>query len=318
MEYLIQNISPVLTGELVVGDQTSLFLFANEPQSRLRYASKSMAEIAMRSTADIELTIHQVLREIESFGQEEPRGVLGSIFSHDGVKRSRLVKKYEALLDRLNKMALALQLQQAALIKENVQLKNLEPILEDCCSAFDTHIASAEALLEKLSEGNCLSNASPLSDGDITEWKAGLARKLEDVRISRTVALQNIAQIKILRNNNQQIIETISAAVTNTIPTWRTQVVLSLNIERMKTEISFQNSVSETLNRTAPKSGNVLKARPQHDTVDYGKLKVINRDLTDVLSELARSEKEDSEIKKGMVFTPAGAHIALDATAETP
>lgn len=282
----------ILTGELVVGNQASLSVYASEPQSKLQFASRTIAEIAMRNTADIELTINQVLREIEIIDGTLSQSPRRSIFSFGAVEKTRLVKKYEALLEQINEMTLALQLQQAALIKENFQLKKLEPILEECCSVFARHIEFASAVSDKLRHGNMIIEDSSLTDSEIREWEARLERKLEDIRISHTVSMQSIAQVRVLRENNQQIIDRITAAVTNTIPIWRTQVVLSLNIERFRTEISLQETVANTLNSTMKNTSKELRKRPKHTTIDFEKLKSINRELVHTLSELEKVEKE--------------------------
>lgn len=292
------RIEPILTGDLVVGSQASISLFASEPQSKLRYTSKSMAAITMRSTEDIELTINQILFEIDDYDSPAPQSIRTPLFSFGNGDRVRLIRKYEGLLKRIDELSLALQLQQATLIKENVQLNKLEPILNECHTVLEHDIHYAESMSEKLGHENQLQKNTASTDCEIGEWLARLERKIEDLRISNAVSMQNIAQLRVLRENNQQIIDKITAAVTNTIPIWRTQVVLSLHIERMKAENSLQAKIVHKINSSITKMQKQIKSGKNNPTVEYEKLKSSNQELINALSELAKVEKRDSEVKK--------------------
>ena len=293
----------VMPGELIVGNHDSLTIFANEPQNQLRFASKTIAEIALHSTEDLELILKQIMLEIDTIQVSSIRSERGSFTLFRAGERMKLVRKYEDMYKSINDMTLALQLQQATLIKENSRLRSIEPVLLECSTAFENHIYVAESLIQELNVRSHLSNQQTtfLSD-EMVAWQSRLERKLEDIRISHTVSMQNIAQVKAMISNNQKIIDRIVSAVTNTIPIWRNQVSLSLNIEKLKSELLVQNRIASTVNQSLERTSKELRKGKTDTSFDRDKLNEINQALYNALGILLSCEQKCAEAKQA--FSP--------------
>ncbi len=284
------------SGELIVGDHDSLTIFANEPQNKLRFTSKSIAEIAMRSTEDLESIINQILIEIDTVQVTPAQRKQSKLTLFRSGERIKVVRQYARMLKSINDMTLALQMQQATLIKENSLLKNIEPVLAECATSLEHHISIAEALLEDLNHGNC--SATQLQAFSFDEMVAGqsrLERILEDIRLSHAISMQNIAQVRVMILNNQQIIDRIASSVTNSIPIWRTQVLISLHVEKIKSVLLSQDRIAATTSQS-------LKKAKNDTNIDWDKLSENNQALCNALKMLLSSEQKCATAKKA--FSP--------------
>lgn len=298
MENPQNNPALVIPEKLIVGNQDSLTIFANEAQNKLRVTSKTIAEIAMSSTKNLELIINQIMIEIDAIQVPSIRKEQSKFELFKSGERMKLVRKYEAIFRSINDMALALRLQQATLIKENSRLKSLVPVLEECSTAFVNNLSIGEELLKELNQSNYLSNNQiAFSIDDIGAWQSRLERKLEDIRISHVVSMQNITQVKVMILNNQQIIDRITSAVTNSIPIWRTQVILSLNIEKLESELYIQNKIASTVSQALGSTGKSLRKVKKNASIDKQKLNETNQALCNTLMELLTSEQKLAEAK---------------------
>lgn len=292
-------ISPLF--DLVVGDHSSLSLFANDAQNRLRIASKTMSEIAIQGTNNLDIGISDILNEIKNLDDTNNENVFLEYF---GKKRSHIIKKYQDMIKQIDDLSIALRLQQASIIKENIRLNMVKNNLKECSKEFKQLIASASALSDKLKNEQVAMSDSSLSKDEVKNWLARLDRKLEDIQISHIVTDQIITQINILEENNKQIIDCINSAITNTIPIWRSHVIISLNLERFKAKDILQNNIVHKPNEAVKRTHRQLVANiNQHNSIIYDELKSVNEEIFKDLDLLNTLETKGSNIKKQIIST---------------
>lgn len=137
----------------------------------------------------------------------------------------------------MDKMELALKLQEAQLIKDSKLFEELSRCIDETLSSLQTAISYGNDVVNQKPKG-------PISD-DIKEWYERLSKRLEDLGISHTVALQTKAQMKLMLGNDAQLIDKIMGAVSGTIPIWKNQITLLLGIEKMNRNLEIQTKVTE-------------------------------------------------------------------------
>lgn len=179
--------------QLIVGNDDSILLFGCEAQQQLREFSKTISNQLINSNSDLEYLIHDLLKEIDDFqvSIEKKAG----IFPKSNVKkRERLIKKYNDVLVYMDKMELALKLQEAQLIKDSRLFEELSRCIDETLSNLQTNI----------SYGNDVVNQKPKGQipDDIKTWYERLSKKIEDLGISHTVALQTKTQMNLMLENN--------------------------------------------------------------------------------------------------------------------
>jgi len=275
--------------QLIVGNDDSILLFGCEAQQQLREFSKAISNQLLNSNGDLEYLIHDLLKEIDDF-QVSIEKKVGIFSGSNEKKRERLIKKYNDVLVYMDKMELALKLQEAQLIKDSKLFEELSRCIDETLSSLQTAISYGNDVVNQKPKG-------PISD-DIKEWYERLSKRLEDLGISHTVALQTKAQMKLMLGNDAQLIDKIMGAVSGTIPIWRNQITLLLGIEKMNRNLEIQTKVAEITQKYITKEKNIgRKKRVDYTELCVEKLMNTNETLKKALDDLDSIEKKDGGIR---------------------
>ena len=275
--------------QLIVGNDDSILLFGCEAQQQLREFSKAISNQLLNSNGDLEYLIHDLLKEIDDF-QVSIEKKVGIFSGSNEKKRERLIKKYNDVLVYMDKMELALKLQEAQLIKDSKLFEELSRCIDETLSSLQTTI----------SKGNVVVNQKPKGQipDDIKVWYERLAKRIEDLGISYIVALQTKAQMNLMLENNARLIDKIMGAVSGTIPIWRNQNTILLGIEKMNRNLEIQNRVAEITQKYITKRKNIgRKKRIESTELCVEKLMNTNETLKKVLDDLDSMEKKDGGIR---------------------
>lgn len=275
--------------ELIVGNADSILLFGCEAQQQLREFSKVISNQLLNSNGDLEYLIHDILNEIDDF-QVSIEKKVGIFPGSNEKKRERLIKKYNEVLIYMDKMELALKLQEAQLIKDSKLFEELSRCIDETLLSLQTTI----------SYGNDVVNQKPkdqISD-DIKTWYERLSKRIEDLGISHTVALQTKTQMNLMLENNARLIDKIMGAVSGTIPIWRNQITILLGIEKMNRNLEIQNRVAEITQKYVTKEKYIgRKKRGESTELFVEKLINTNETLKKALDDLDSMEKKDGDIR---------------------
>lgn len=275
--------------QLIVGNDDSILLFGCEAQQQLREFSKAISNQLLNGNGDLEYLIHDILNEIDDF-QVSIEKKVGIFSGSNEKKRERLIKKYNDVLVYMDKMELALKLQEAQLIKDSKLFEELSRCIDETLSSLQTAISYGNDVVNQKPKG-------PISD-DIKEWYERLSKRLEDLGISHTVALQTKAQMKLMLGNDAQLIDKIMGAVSGTIPIWRNQITLLLGIEKMNRNLEIQTKVAEITQKYITKEKNIgRKKRVDYTELCVEKLMNTNETLKKALDDLDSIEKKDGGIR---------------------
>lgn len=275
--------------QLIVGNDDSILLFGCEAQQQLREFSKAISNQLLNSNGDLEYLIYDILNEIDDF-QVLIEKKVGIFSGSNEKKRERLIKKYNDVLVYIDKMELALKLQEAQLIKDSKLFEELSRCIDETLSSLQTAISYGNDVVNQKPKG-------PISD-DIKEWYERLSKRLEDLGISNTVALQTKAQMKLMLGNDAQLIDKIMGAVSGTIPIWRNQITILLGIEKMNRNLEIQTKVAEITQKYITKEKNIgRKKRVDSTELCVEKLMNINETLKKALDDLDSMEKKDGGIR---------------------
>ena len=133
-------------------------------------------------------------------------------------------------------------------------------------------------------------------------------KKLYDLKTTRLISIQMAPQIRLLQNNEAELVEKIQSSITNTIPLWKNQMVLALGINRAKVALESQKAVSELTNDMLKKNSETLKQgsieiakESERAIVDIETLRKTNADIIETLNkvveihEQGRVKRQESE-----------------------
>lgn len=275
--------------KLIVGNSDSILMFGCEEQQMLREFSKTISNQLLNCNGELEYLIHDILNEIDDFQRSVEKKQLFFISSNEK-KRASLIKKYNAILVYMDKMELALKLQEAQLIKDSKLYENLS-------KRIDTIL---ESLKESISYGNDVVGQKPIEQetDDINNWYERLSKRISDLEISYAATMQTKAQLKLMLENNTQLIDKILGAISGTIPIWRNQITILLGIEKLNRNLEIQNKVTEITQKYISKEKATIGIKHKNKKeLSIEKLLNTNETLKKALDELDSVEKRDGEIR---------------------
>ena len=275
--------------KLIVGNSDSILMFGCEEQQMLREFSKTISNQLLNCNGELEYLIRDILNEIDDFKRFVEKKQLFFISSNEK-KRASLIKKYNAILVYMDKMELALKLQEAQLIKYSKLYENLS-------KRIDTTL---ESLRESISYGNDVVGQKPIEQetDDINNWYERLSKRISDLEISYAATMQTKAQLKLMLENNTQLIDKILGVISGTIPIWRNQITILLGIEKLNRNLEIQNKVTEITQKYISKEKATIGIKHKNKKeLSIEKLLNTNEILKKALDELDSVEKRDGEIR---------------------
>ena len=135
-------------------------------------------------------------------------------------------------------------------------------------------------------------------------------KKLYDLKTTRIISIQMAPQIRLIQNNDAELVDKIQSSITNTIPLWKNQMVIALGISNAKQALNAQKEVSELTNEMLKKNSETLKQgsieiakESERAIVDLETLKKTNSDLITTLDEIVkihaegRKQREEAEVE---------------------
>ena len=238
-------------------------------QRKLEQLSKALSGAVLQcGPAAAEESVSQSIRHLcdldPSEQQDNPgrKGRISSVFP----KKSKW-EQYVSLLREIDDTKLSLQMQQVQYLKEIDILDRLQIEAEKCCNDLSSIIACGSRFLQK-------SEKDQKGQEEDAEFRSRFLQRINDLRLSETIALQSKAQIILLKNNANELSEKLQYAVLNAIPLWRNQVTLVLGID------SPENGAGKSLPRS--RKGKIT------DSAVVDSLQKVDRQLQKALSDIEK------------------------------
>lgn len=231
----IDDLKSVLQGRLVIGNQESISVYGSVEQQKLGEFAKEITHLFLNQGYNIEITINNILDELKEFQVSPHKKGWDLSFLKKFPPKSVLLGHYNSTLKYIEKLSVELKLQEAAILKESNVLECLEKQIERCCNELQNCIDKGKTLI--MSHDKTQNTDSE----DVEHWWLRLEQRVRDLELSYMISMQTLSQVRLLKDNNNQIVNRILEITTKTIPLWKSQ---------MKAFISIANSSDkEEINR---------------------------------------------------------------------
>lgn len=288
------NLKDINAGKLIIGNHDSLMLYGCSAQNKLREFSKTISSLISYDNDELEDSINDVLANIEDFQNCSAKKDI-SFFQTQKKQYEIAIKNYNTILVYMDKMTVCLQMQQAQLLKDLNIFEQMKVLLNECNKQLESDINAGEQTLvqakKRMQEND--------EDEDLLSWIVRLERRLETLRISHTVSLQSMVQLKVMSENHLQLVDKIIATISGMIPIWRNQTALLLGIEKHDRNLEIQNKISNIT--TAYINNNVKeikrKSKNNFERIDIDKVTRTNYNLKSSLTDLLQDEKNDTNLR---------------------
>ena len=261
-------------------------------------------------------TLSVLIVELKGFSalEEENKGIKG-LFRKAANPVVKLKAKYDKAEVNVEKVVDVLEGHQVTLTKDIAVLDEMFAANNTNFKQLSMYIVAGKKKLEEAQNVTLPQlKAKAEASGEAADAQAAndfasmcnrFEKKLHDLDLTRTVSLQMAPQIRMVQNNDALMVEKIQTTLVNTIPLWKSQMVLALGLANNEAAVEAQKAVSDTTNELLKKNAEVLKKttvdvarESERGIVDIETLKNTNRQLIETIDEVMKIQQEGREKRK--------------------
>ena len=300
--------------KLDITDSTQILQYGVSAQEKISKFSDSILEdVKTKNTGEVGDLLANLVSQIKSFDKDvsgtSKKNFIEKIFNSAKKEFDFIVAKYNKIEKNIDTIEGGLEKDKLQMLKDitvfdTMYEKNLEYFKE-----ISLYIIAGEKKLEELRETElpklkeiAEKSGDQLDVQKVNDMEALINRfekKIYDLKTTRIISIQMAPQIRLLQNNEAELVEKIQSSITNTIPLWKNQMVLALGINNAKQALQSQQAVSKLTNEMLMKNSETLKQgsidiakESEKAIVDVETLQKTNQNLIDTLDEVIKIHEE--------------------------
>ena len=279
------------------------------------FSESALANVRGKDMGEIGEDLSRLVVELKGFGAPEEKKGLAGLFKKAGNRIETMKAQYSKVEANVDKIAQNLENQQIARLKDVAMFDQMYELNLKYYKELTMYILAGKKRLADVRSGELeelrkKAEASGLAEdaqayNDLVSMCDRFEKKLHDLELTRMVSIQMGPQTRLLQNNDTLMIEKIQSSLVNTIPLWKSQMVLALGMEHSRQATAAQNAVTEMTNELLKKNADTLKMgtiatakEAERSVVDIETLQHTNQQLISTLDEVARIQKEGAAKRK--------------------
>ena len=272
------------------------------------FSDTALENVKTQDLGEIGELISNVVGELKDFDVQE-EGKFFGFFRKQTSKIENLKNKYDKAQANVEKITDSLQQHQVRLMKDSAMLDKMYEQNLNYFKELTMYILAGKKKLEETRNGKLaeMKNKAALSGlpedaqaaRDLDEKCSRFEKKLHDLELTRTIAMQTAPQIRLIQNNDTVMVEKIQTTIVNTIPLWKSQMVLALGIAHSAEAAQAQRQVTDITNQLLRKNAETLHMatvetakESERGIVDLETLQKTNADLIQTLDDVMRIQME--------------------------
>ncbi len=277
------------------------------------FSGSALENVKTKDLGEVGDMLSDVVTQLKGFDEEE-KGFLG-IFKKPAQKLETMKAKYSKAETNINKICEALEDNQVQLLKDISILDKMYElnltyfkelsmyILAGKKKLAETRETELPQLLEKAKASGLPEDAQAARD--LEALCDRFEKKLHDLELTRMVSIQTAPQIRLVQSSDTMMVEKIQSTIVNTIPLWKSQMVLALGVTHVEQASRAQREVSDMTNELLKKNAEVLKVsaiesakESERGIIDMETLKTTNANLISTLDEVMKIQADGREKRK--------------------
>ena len=306
-----------------VFDSTQVLQFGASSQAKISEFSDSVLEdVKTKNTGEAGELLAQLVAEIKAFDgavNKDPKG-LEKVFYNAKKEIEKLIAKYSKIEKNIDSIEKGLEKDKIQMLKDIAIFDTMYEKNLDYFKEISLYIIAGDRKLKQLREEvlpelqkKAEESREQLDAQKVQDMENTINRfekKLYDLKTTRVISIQMAPQIRLLQNNEAELVEKIQSSITNTIPLWKNQMVLALGITNAKNALKNQQAVSNLTNEMLKKNSETLKQgsidiakESERAIIDIETLKKTNADIIETLDsvikihEEGRTKREQAEVE---------------------
>ena len=297
--------------QLDVSNPDHVLLFGADAQKKIAdFSDAALEAVKTQDTGEVGEMLVNLVTELKGFESdaEEPKG-LRRLFYNANAHMEGMKARYTKVSGNVENIAASLEQYQVQLLKDVAMFNRLYQQNADYFRQLTLYIIAGDEKLEQVREGElkALLDKAEVSGDAMDAQKANdlaaqcdrFEKKLHDLKLTRQVSMQMAPQIRLLQNNDSLLVERIQSTLSNTLPLWKSQMVLALGLHHSQQALKAQQAVTDMTNELLRKNAETLKMgtietakEAERGIVDIETLVQTNQSLIDTINEVMKIQSE--------------------------
>ncbi len=278
------------------------------------FSESALSKVRTKDLGEVGKDLAGLVGELEHFGQEEKGGIFG-FFQKKKNDISALKAQYAKAETNVNKIIEVLEGHQVTLMKDVAMLDQMYSLNTKYYKELTMYILAGKKKLEAVRTGELEelrkratasgSQEDAQAYNDLANMCNRFEKKLHDLELTRIVSIQMGPQVRLIQNNDALMLEKIQSSLVNTIPLWKSQMVLALGMENSRQATAAQSAVTNMTNELLQKNADMLKMgtietakEAEKSVVSVETLQHTNRQLISTLDEMMKIQTEGAQKRK--------------------
>ena len=278
------------------------------------FSENTLNSVRTKDLGAIGDSLAGLVGELQNFGQEEKSGIFG-FFQKKKNELEAMKAQYAKAEANVNKIVEVLEGHQVTLMKDIAMLDQMYDLNTKYYKELTMYILAGkkrleqvrtqdlEALRKKASETGAQEDAQAYND--LANMCSRFEKKIHDLELTRMISIQMGPQTRLIQNNDALMLEKIQSSLVNTIPLWKSQMVLSLGLEHSRQATAAQSAVTNMTNELLKKNADMLKMgtietakEAERSVVDIQTLQHTNQQLISTLDEVMKIQQDGAQKRK--------------------
>ena len=279
------------------------------------FSENALNSVRNKDLGEIGKDLSQLVVELKGFGEEEEKKGLAGLFRRTGNRLETMKAQYGKVEANVDKIAQSLEQHQITLLKDVAMFDQMYELNLKYYKELTMYILAgkkrlAEVRSTELEELRKKAEQSGLAEdaqayNDLVNLCNRFEKKIHDLELTRMVSVQMGPQTRLIQNNDALMLEKIQSSLVNTIPLWKSQMVLSLGLEHSRQATAAQSAVTNMTNELLQKNADMLKMgtietakEAERSVVDIQTLQHTNQQLISTLDEVMKIQQDGAQKRR--------------------
>ena len=280
------------------------------------FSENALSNVRSKDLGEVGQALSELVVELKQFGQgeEEKKGIFG-FFKKSANKLEAMKAQYSKVETNVDRISRQLEQHQVTLLKDIAMFDQMYELNLKYYKELTMYILAGKKKLEdvrsrELPELKKQAETSGAQEdaqayNDMVQMCERFEKKLHDLELTRMVSIQMGPQTRLLQNNDTLMVEKIQSSLVNTIPLWKSQMVLALGLEHARQATAAQSAVTDMTNELLKKNADLLKTgtvaaakEAERSVIDIETLQHTNEQLISTLDEVLTIQREGAAKRK--------------------
>ena len=279
------------------------------------FSESALSSVRTKDLGEVGDTLSDLVVELKDFGEEEDKGGIFGFFKKAGNKMETMKAQYSKAEANVEKITRELEQHQVRLMKDIAMFDQMYELNLKYYKELTMYIIAgkkrlAEVRANDVEELRKKAEASGAAEdaqayNDMVQMCDRFEKKLHDLELTRMVSIQMGPQTRMLQNNDMLMVEKIQSSLVNTIPLWKSQMVLALGLENSRKATTAQSAVTNATNELLKKNADMLKMgtvaaakEAERSIIDIETLQHTNQQLISTLDEVIQIQKDGAQKRR--------------------